>query len=201
MLLRLEVGMLETNCYIYKDDETGEGMLVDPGGDASNILEIISDNNIKIKYIVLTHGHWDHIGAIERIKAHTNAEILIHENDAECLHDSSASLSVMFGINSPNVKPDRFIKQGDELKVGNSSFKVIHTPGHTPGGICLHGENILLSGDTLFQGAIGRTDLPGGDYKTIMESIRSKLMVLDENTAVYPGHGKKTTIGKEKSNF
>lgn len=198
MIIRLEVGMLETNCYIFVDDKTNEGMIIDPGDDAARILENAKENKVNVKYVILTHGHWDHIGVLDRIKLHTDAQVMIHADDEDCLKDATKSLSYMFGINSPTVKADKLLVEGDEIKIGNSVFKVIHTPGHTEGSICLQSGNILFAGDTIFRGTVGRTDLPGGNCRKLKESIKTKLMSLDDEVNVYPGHGPYTTIGKER---
>lgn len=199
MLIRMEVGIIETNCYIFIDDDTKVGMIVDPGGDATKILESVKEHDIKVKYIVLTHGHWDHIGAVDRVKFHTGAQVLIHQLDAECLSESNKNLGYMFGIVTTEIKPDKLLQDGDEINVGNTTFKVIHTPGHTPGGICLESEKILISGDTLFMGTVGRTDLPGASHEALIDSIKIKLMKLKDDVVVYPGHGYSTTIGKERN--
>lgn len=201
MLIRLEVGLIETNCYIYCDDTTCEGIIIDPGGDSVEILDTVKSNKVKVKYIVLTHGHWDHIGAVDRVKVHTKAQIMIHNLDAKCLQDSTESLGYMFGINNPPVTPDILLNGGEEIKIGDIVLKVVHTPGHTQGSICLLGNGLVFTGDTLFRGAIGRTDLPGGDYNTLVGSIKSQLFVLPDETVVYPGHGSETTIGEEKNGF
>jgi len=201
MIIKLEIGMLETNCYIFVDEETRQGIIIDPGDDAATILNIINNEKIEIKYIVLTHGHWDHIGVVDRIKAHTGAEILIHTEDRECLNDSAKSLSYLLGTCVPNIQADRFLEDGDEIVIGNTSFKVLHTPGHTSGSICMLSDGVLFSGDTLFRGTVGRTDLPGGSAEKLKQSIKEKLLVLSDEVNVYPGHGPYTTIGKERSYF
>lgn len=201
MLYNLRVGIMDTNCYIFADDKTKETMVIDPGEDADEILKTIKENDLNVKFIILTHGHWDHIGALGELKKQTGALVLIHTMDAESLKDSNMNLSCLFGVDKNTVSADRLLNDGDEITLGESKVQVIHTPGHTLGGICLKIGNILFSGDTLFNGTIGRTDLYGGDYNTLINSIKMKLFTLDEEVEVYPGHGMKTTIGKEKNSF
>ena len=200
MILKcLAVGVLDANCFIVGCEKEKTGMVVDPGGDAGRIIAEIGNLGLQIKKIVLTHGHGDHTGAANELKAATDAEIAIHADDIALMKNEW--LCNMFGIEyNPVQQPDILLKDGDILQIGELKFKVIHTPGHSRGGICLLGEGVLFSGDTLFNGSIGRTDLPvaGGDYNTIINSIKTRLLTLDDATIVYPGHGPKTTIGAER---
>ncbi len=194
----LEVGPFTTNCYIVGSESGREGMIIDPGGEAKRILKRVSDLKLDIKFILLTHGHMDHVGALMEVKEATGADIAAHTDDAKTLSDGS--LSVLLGISPPALPPpDRLLEDGDKIAIGDGlHFMVLHTPGHSPGSICLLGEGVVFSGDTLFNYGIGRADLPGGNPSQLMDSINSKLMVLADETIVYPGHGPKTTIGAER---
>jgi hydroxyacylglutathione hydrolase len=194
ILDRLELGPFASNCYIVGDETTHEGMIIDPGAQAGQILKKVKEHGLDIKMIVLTHTHPDHIGAVKAVKDATKALVMVHEDDAYGLQ----SPSPMAGPQSQPGKPDRLLKSGDSLKIGNLSFLVLHTPGHSPGGICLFGGGVVFSGDTLFQGSIGRSDFPGGSQTQLLNSIHTKLMILPDNTPVYPGHGPDTTIAYEK---
>ncbi len=201
MLQIVPVGALESNCYIIYDSETLEGLIVDPGDEAENILSEIENSKLSIKYIVNTHGHYDHIGANQELKSKLGAEILVHEADGCLLENPMLNLSFLKpAISNVQHTPDRLLKEGDVITVGVISLEVIHTPGHTRGSICLLGDQFILTGDTLFQGSIGRTDLPGGSYDAIIASVNEKLQSLPENIKVFPGHGPPTTIGEEKLN-
>jgi len=199
ILKTLVVGPIASNCYIVGSESTKAGMIIDPGAEAEEILKSVKDLGLDIKLIVLTHGHMDHIGALKEIKEATGAEVAIHSDDAEFLQGQSQSLGAMFGLFYPAPpRPDRLLKDGDSLDVGDLHFSVLHTPGHTPGGICLLGQGVVFTGDTLFNYGIGRTDLPGGSYDQLMNGIHTKLMILPDSTVVYPGHGPETTIGAER---
>ena len=195
---KLEVGPLATNCYIISSQSGREGMIIDPGDDARQILSRVKGLKLDIKLIILTHGHMDHVGALKEVKEATGAQIAACADDAGTPGDGS--LSVLLGIYPPSPPlPDRLLKDGDKIDIGDElHFIVRHTPGHAPGSICFLGEGVVFSGDTLFNYGIGRADLPGGNYNQLIASIRTKLMVLADETIVYPGHGPQTTIGAER---
>ena len=199
ILKKLVVGPLASNCYIVGSEANKEGMIIDPGDEAEVILRNVKDLGLEIRSIVLTHGHIDHIGALKEVKEATGAEVAIHTDEADSLQ--SQPLSTLLGISYPTPLPaDRLLQGGDSIDIGDLHFLVLHTPGHSPGGICLleQGHKVMFSGDTLFNYGIGRTDLPGGNHSQLMNSIHTKLMVLPDNTVVYPGHGPETTIGTER---
>lgn len=197
----IPAGFLQTNCYIVWDKSSSDAIIIDPGGSSDDIIGFICDNGLKPSAIVNTHGHADHIGANTILHAEYGCPILIHEADAYYLTDLDANLAGLIGFTEP-ISPaaDRLLVEGDAVTVGNTMFKVIHTPGHTPGGICLYYGSILFSGDTLFAGSIGRSDFPGGSHEQLIDSIKRKLLVLPDDTDVYSGHGPITTIGEERRN-
>jgi glyoxylase-like metal-dependent hydrolase (beta-lactamase superfamily II) len=198
ILLRLVVGPLQVNCFIIADEKTKEAVVIDPGDDAGDILKLIKEKDLKVRYIVNTHGHFDHIGANKAVKEATGAEILIHEADAP-LMAHAAQQSSAFGMRAVSSPPaDRFVKHGDVVTAGEITLKVVHTPGHSQGGICLLEQGVAFTGDSLFAGSIGRTDLMGGDLMTLITSIKEHLMTLPDETVVLSGHGPQSTIGEER---
>lgn len=195
---RIVVGPLEVNCYILADERSGEAVVIDPGDDAEKILKVVRDENLKVRYIINTHAHFDHVGANARIKQETGARILMHEADSFMLADA-VDQAAFFGsrISAPPA-PDGYVNDGDVISVGEVELKVLHIPGHSRGGICLLADGMVFTGDSLFAGSIGRTDFEGGDLMTLIGSIRKKLLTLPDDTVVFPGHGPETTIGAEK---
>lgn len=194
---KLTVGPLEENCYIIGDSTTKQAIVVDPGDEPDRIIDLIKENGFDVKSIICTHAHFDHLGAIGDIKKATGAKILINNEDIE-LYKKVKDQAVFWGYELDDMpEPDGFLKEGDKVRVGNLTFIVLHTPGHSPGGICLYGEGIVVTGDTLFQGSVGRTDFQGGDMTKLKESFR-RLLDLPEDTTVLSGHGSETTIGREK---
>lgn len=196
------VGMLATNCYLVGCEVKKETVIIDPGFDsddeAEKIMKVVEKEKLEVKYIVNTHGHSDHISGNRALKEKTDALILIHEFDAPMLVSSERNFSYMYGEKATSPPADRLLHERDIISVGNVKLKVIHTPGHSKGGISLLCDDVVFTGDTLFAGSIGRTDFSGASYREIMNSIKRKLATLPDHTKIYPGHGPTSTIGKEK---
>lgn len=189
------------NCYFVIDEKSKETIIIDPGAMADKLCGIVDKNELTVKAICLTHAHFDHAGAAEALKEHTNAPIFICQGEEIVAESSSYNLSAMFG--SPFTVPyDRVLSEGEEFNFGDLTFKVLSTPGHTPGGGCFYfeKERVLFAGDTLFLMSVGRTDFPGGDSDALIDSIRNKLFLLPYDTVVYTGHGQQTSIGYEMEN-
>lgn len=188
----IPAGSYMTNCYIVIDEITNESIIIDPGDDAERLLDEFNKTGSHLNFIILTHGHADHTAAVAEFRSKYAVDVYMSKKDSELIEKEE----YMFGEKNENA--NKFIKDGDVLKFGSKNVKCIETPGHTPGGMCYLIENSLFSGDTLFNNSVGRTDFPGGDYAAIISSIKNKLMKLDDNIKVYPGHGSETTIGFER---
>lgn len=194
------VGPLQVNCYIIGCPETGKALVVDPGEECDKILSAVGKLGLEVALVVNTHGHFDHIGANSALIEKTGADLLIHPDDVPLMLRAAEHAS-LYGLKAdPSPPPTRMLTDGEVLSFGNLELRVIHIPGHSPGGVCLLLDGHLFSGDALFAGSIGRTDLPGGDHGLLVRGIREKLLILPEHTVVHPGHGPDTSIGWEKRN-
>jgi hydroxyacylglutathione hydrolase len=196
----LPVGPLQCNCSIVGDEASREAMVIDPGDDIEDVLALIQKHNLKVKQIVITHAHIDHVGGAMKLRAVTGAPILLNQNDYALLKMLDLQ-AAWIGVPTPGkVEIDRSITTGETIQAGLLVAEVLHTPGHTEGSICLHfaAEKKLIAGDTLFAGSIGRTDLPGGDMQKIIRSLHDTVLALPDDTIVVPGHGELTTIGEER---
>lgn len=193
---RLILGELETNCWIVSDDQGGPAIVVDPAGEPGVLLEALASR--ETAFVVLTHCHFDHLAAAKDVLAVTGAPLAAHEDDADYVTDVVGTGGALFGFTAVAPRVDRRLQAGDVVEAGEISFRVLHTPGHTPGGICLLGHGHLFSGDTLFAGSVGRTDFPRGDARALASSIATQLATLADTIVVHPGHGPETTIGRER---
>jgi glyoxylase-like metal-dependent hydrolase (beta-lactamase superfamily II) len=194
----LVVGPIQANCYILGCERTKEAAVIDPGGDVDKILMTLTKDKLRCVYIINTHGHFDHTADNKRLKEVTRAKLVIHRADAPMiLHQgSNGSMWGMEVEDSP--PPDLYVEEKDVITFGDISLQVLHTPGHSPGGISLLSDKMVFVGDTLFAGSIGRTDLPGGDYEELIRNVKEKIFPLGDDVVIYPGHGPKTTVGREK---
>ncbi|MBW1988516.1 MAG: MBL fold metallo-hydrolase [Deltaproteobacteria bacterium] len=198
IIKELVVGPIASNCYILGCESTKNAVVIDPGDEPHRILMELAKDELTAKYILNTHGHFDHVGGNAKLKEVTGAELMIHEADAPMLTQLS-NMARMWGMRVENSPPpDRFLTEGMEITFGDCTLKVLHTPGHSPGGVTFLSPAGVFAGDLLFAGSIGRTDFPGGSHETLIRSVKEKLFVLPDDTKVYPGHGPATTVGREK---
>ena len=194
-----EVGPLACNCYVVGDPATKQAVVIDPGGDAAELIAALAEAELTVTAIVATHAHFDHVLAAEEIRSHTGAPFYLHGEDRPLLDWLQESARMFLGIEvGPPPDIDTTPNEGDVLKAGGVELEVIHTPGHSPGSISLLTDGALFSGDTLFAGSVGRTDLPGGDTQALLDAVKHKLFTLDEELPVYPGHGPATTLARER---
>jgi len=200
MIKKMVVGKFGVNCYLMMCDETKEAIIIDPGAQANIIERELKKYEAKLKYIVLTHGHGDHIGAVEALKETFNVPVIASEDEDDMLQDPDYNESTRICDYSISFQADRYIRDNDTIAFGKKEMKFITTPGHTKGGMCILVDDHLFTGDTLFNRSIGRTDLYGGSHQTLIASVAFKLFKLDDETHVYPGHGPKSTIGYERAN-
>ena len=199
LLKRIEAGVYAVNCYILSCEKTKKTAIIDPGGDAEDIIQYIDRNELDLSFILLTHAHGDHIGGIPGIRNVKNVPVLIHEMDSEMLKNKAKNLSSIIGGQPVEVVSERLLKDGDIIELGELKLEIIHTPGHSLGSISIKVKDRIFTGDTLFASSIGRTDLEGGSFEQIIKSIKEKLLIYEDSTQILPGHGTSSTIGKERN--
>lgn len=192
------VGPLETNCYIVHDESNG--VIIDPGFYDDRIIKYISENKLKIDYIINTHGHFDHILGDNEIKKLTGGKICIHSGDLEFLKDGMKNGAIVFGFNFDEIQCDKVLEHNEEIRTGDLVFKIVHTPGHSPGSISLIIEKNVICGDLIFRKSVGRSDFMGGNHDILINSIKKNIMTLPDEFTLYPGHNQSTTIGYERNN-
>lgn len=197
-VITIPAGIYAANCYLVYSEDEKKALVIDPGGDGELIMKKAEDLDLSIEYIILTHGHADHIGGVGELKTLSHAPVGIHKADEAMLKNGDVNLSSQMAMGRVELAPDLILEDGDELKFGSLLAKIIHTPGHTPGGISIKIEDSIFTGDTLFAGSIGRTDFPGGSYEEIIASIKEKIIIYPETTIIYPGHGPASNIKIEK---
>lgn len=196
--MSMVLGPVMTNCYIVYDSETRDAMVIDPAWNYRKIDQALQDNQLHLQFIFLTHGHADHIGALQELRNYKNVPVYVGKGDVDLISNSRNNLSMFMGKEIKCESPDYVVTDGEIITLGHLKFTALETPGHTPGGISLYGEGVVFSGDTLFRYSVGRTDLYGGSAKTLIDSINTKLMPLPDDTVVLPGHGPSSTIGEER---
>ncbi len=195
---KIIVGPLESNCFIITDETSKRAMVIDPGDEPDRIMDVIKKENLAVEYIVCTHAHFDHVGALVDVAEATGSKIIVHKDELIMYH-STKDMAAFWGYDlDPLPEPDILVEEGSEIRLGNLTFNVLHTPGHSPGGMCLYGEGVVISGDTIFEGSVGRTDFHGGDIEKLKRSFK-RLMSLPPETKVLAGHGPDTTIRRERS--
>lgn len=199
VLERIPTGPIGANCYLYGDAEARRGWVIDPGEDAPVIAEFLQHHGLAVEALLITHAHWDHVGAVRVLRELTGAPFLVPEGEVEDLRAAATRAQLMGMYIDPPPEPDGLLREGDVLHAGRLQLRVVHAPGHTPGHVIFVGDGLAFVGDVVFAGGVGRTDLPGGDWRTLESTLRTKILTLPDDTVLYPGHGPPTTVGRERT--